>query len=142
MNKEQFNINIADPELPKAAREAARNHGGMTVPEGFFEQFERKMNAVIDAENLLHESQPAIQPVAKPSGTHSIGRSWIAAAAAVAVVLVVGIFYQFNRIEDKIIQSGIMAEAESPEEELLNPMEDVYYTSLSDYEVYDLICGL
>ena len=48
MKDNKLHIFMEDPELPKQLKDARRNHGGMTVPEDFFAQFERKMNAVID----------------------------------------------------------------------------------------------
>ena len=50
MKDNKLHIFMEDPELPKQLKDARRNHGGMTVPEDFFAQFERKMNAVIDAD--------------------------------------------------------------------------------------------
>ena len=126
MNKEQFKINLSDPEIPAEVRDASRNHGGMTVPEGFFSQFEQKMNAVIDAAE-------------EPAQNY---RQWIGIAAAVVALLVIGAAFQFDWLGTTIEQQDYIAETDVVTDEELDPTQDIYYTSLSDYEVYDLICGI
>lgn len=138
MNKEQFNIGLNDPELPQVVKDASRNHGGMTVPKDFFSEFEKSMNEAIDAQSKV-EIIPA--PVSKSAALSH--KRWAIAAAAVAVIAVIGVAFQFNWVENQLTESqDIMANAVSSVEEELNPSEDIYYTSLSDYEVYDLICGI
>ncbi len=138
MNKEQFNIGLNDPVLPEEVKKATQNHGGMTVPDDFFMQFERKMNAVIDAEVMKNQSNPDTH-ISIFTGY----RKWSSIAAAVLVVLLIGAAFQFNWFTpDSVDHTGFIANAENTEEEELNPANDIYYTSLSDYEVYDLICGL
>ena len=137
MNQEQFKIGEGDPQLPKEVKDACQNHMGMTVPEDFFAQFERKMNAVIDAAALA-DNTPQTTPTPR---TFQLSRRWLSIAASVVLLVVIGLAFQFDC--SKIIdQQGLMAEAPTPTEEELNPADDIYYTSLSDYEVYDLICGL
>lgn len=126
MNKEQFKINLSDPEIPAEVRDASRNHGGMTVPEGFFSQFEQKMNAVIDTAE-------------EPAQNY---RQWIGIAAAVVALLVIGAAFQFDWLGTTIEQQDYIAETDVVTDEELDPTQDIYYTSLSDYEVYDLICGI
>lgn len=142
MNQEQFKLGEADPQLPREAQEAGKNHMGMTVPADFFQQFERKMNAVIDAEVNVERTH-TINSQSPQKSVPQIGRRWISIAAGVVVLAVIGMALQFNWFDTQIIeQQNLLVEAASSAEEELNPAEDIYYTSLSDYEVYDLICGL
>lgn len=142
MNQEQFKLGEADPQLPREAQEAGKNHMGMTVPADFFQQFERKMNAVIDAEVNVERTH-TINTQSSQKSVPQIGRRWISIAAGVVVLAVIGMALQFNWFGTQIIeQQNLLVEASSSAEEELNPAEDIYYTSLSDYEVYDLICGL
>lgn len=138
MNKEQFKIGVNDPELPEEVKKATQNHGGMTVPDDFFVQFERKMNAVIDAEVMKNQTNSDNR-----TAIFAGYRKWSAIAAAVLVVILIGAAFQFDWFTPSDVnQPGLMANTEYSEEEELNPATDIYYTSLSDYEVYDLICGL
>lgn len=139
MNKEQFNIGLNDPELPQIVKDASKNHGGMTVPENFFADFEQKMNKAIDAEANLN-----IGTVLTTSrNTTSLSKRWSIAAAVVAVIAVIGVAFQFNWVENQLTEpENFIADVASEAEEEINPADDIYYTSLSDYEVYDLICGI
>lgn len=142
MNQEQFKLGEADPQLPREAQEAGKNHMGMTVPADFFQQFERKMNAVIDAEVNVERTH-TINSQSPQKSVPQIGRRWISIAAGVVVLAAIGMALQFNWFGTQIIEhQNLLVEAASSAEEELNPAEDIYYTSLSDYEVYDLICGL
>lgn len=136
MNKEQFNIGQSDPELPEIVKDAKQNHGGMIVPDDFFVSFEKKMNAIIDAEVLTH--QPVLSTREEAP---SIRNRWIGVAAAAMAIAVIGAAFHFDWFSTQIPeQQGLIATVD--ETDVLDPSEDVYYTSLSDYEVYDLICGL
>lgn len=140
MNTEQFKITQADPELPKELMDARRNHGGMTVPDGFFAQFEQKMNAVIDADIQV---KSATETVATESGkVVSMRNRWAGIAAAAVVLFAISMAFQFDWLGDKLTsdQDAIAANPEMEDE--YDPAEDVFYASLSDYEVYDLICGI
>ena len=140
---------MEDPELPKQLKDARRNHGGMTVPEGFFEQFERKMNAVIDADLAAKEKTPSIgvetqQSVLRP-------KRWIKVAAMVALVVAVGLAIQFkwfgnSKIDsNKINQLAGIEQMSSEEMEKIDvpeQVEDLLMVSTTDYDVYDIYCGL
>lgn len=140
MNTEQFKITQADPELPKELKDARRNHGGMTVPDDFFTQFEQKMNAVIDADIQVKK---ATETAAKEKGNVvSMRNRWTSIAAVAVVLLAIGMAFQFDWLGHKLTseQEDIAANAEVEDD--YDPAEDVFYASLSDYEVYDMICGL
>jgi hypothetical protein len=149
MKDNKLHIFMEDPELPKQLKDARRNHGGMTVPEGFFEQFERKMNAVIDADLAAKEKTPSIgvetqQPVLRP-------KRWIKVAAMVALVVAVGLAIQFkwfgnSKIDsNKINQLAGIEQMSSEEMEKIDvpeQVEDLLMVSTTDYDVYDIYCGL
>ena len=96
MKDNKLHIFMEDPELPKQLKDARRNHGGMTVPEDFFAQFERKMNAVIDADIAAKEAEK--KPSIKVESQQSVlsPKRWIKVAAMVAMVVAVGLAIQFK----------------------------------------------
>ena len=142
---------MEDPELPKQLKDARRNHGGMTVPDDFFAQFERKMNLIIDADIAMKEAEvsPSIkvekrQPVLRP-------KRWIKVAAMVALVVAVGLAMQFkwfgnNQIDPENINqlAGIeqVAGDDIDKMEIPEQVEDLLMVSTSDYDAYDIYCGL
>jgi len=151
MKDNKLPIIMEDPELPKQLKDARRNHGGMTVPEDFFAQFERKMNAVIDADVAAREAgtKPAVQ-TERPARVLRPSR-WIRVAAMVALVVAVGLAYQFMRVGNDKIDTGNVGQladfeqmsAEQLEEiDIPEQIEDVLMASTSDYDAYDIYCGL
>ena len=142
---------MEDPELPKQLKDARRNHGGMTVPEDFFVQFERKMNAVIDAEIAAKEAEktPSIKGETKPTVLRP--KRWIKVAAMVALVVAVGLALQFkwfghSQIDSNNVNQLVSVEQLSGDEmekiEIPEQIEDVLMVSTSDYDAYDIYCGL
>ncbi len=151
MKDNKLSIIMEDPELPKQLKDARRNHGGMTVPEDFFAQFERKMNAVIDADVAARKAgtKPAVQ-TERPAHILRPSR-WIRVAAMVALVVAVGLAYQFMRVgNDKIDTSNVgqladfeqMSAEQLEEIDIPEQIEDVLMASTSDYDAYDIYCGL
>ena len=153
-------LSLQDPQLPASLADARRNNGGMTVPDGFFEQFERKMNAVIDADVMLRqqnaaapasEPQPAATstPVSEPAPILR-PRRWTAIAAMVAIVVAVGLALQLdwfgsNGIEQPAVPvDGLMAESEEdvPAIDLPEQLADEMESAASDYDVYEIYCEL
>ena len=130
MNNEQFTITPADPELPQVLKDARRNHGGMTVPDGFFAQFEQKMNAVIDAEVQMQQATAAAEKQAKVVPMQH--RRWAGIAAAAVVLVAIGMAFQFDWLGNKLTTGTDLTA--SVAEDAFDPAEDVFYaSSLSDY---------
>jgi len=150
MKDEKLHIFMEDPELPKQLKDARRNHGGMKVPENFFAQFEQKMNAVIDADIAAKAAEKA--PSIKPE-ENSIFRPkrWMKVAVMVALVVAVGLAIQLdwfgkNKIDTEQINHIANVEQTVGEEmdkiEIPEQIEDALVASASDYDVYDIYCGL
>lgn len=146
MKDDKLHIFLDDPELPQQFRNARRNHGGLKVPEGFFSQFEQKMNAVIDADEAV--KQPSLQPhneisVLKP------GR-WIRIAAMAALVVAVGLALQFDWLGQHKLDSVTVDQiantqigtTDNVEFDIPEQIEDNLIVCTSDYDVYDIYCGL
>lgn len=151
MKDEKLHIFMEDPELPRQLKDARRNHGGMKVPENFFAQFEQKMNAVIDADIAAKEA--AKTPSIQPEENYSIFRPkrWMKVAAMVALVVAVGLAIQLdwfgkNKIDPEQVNHIANVEQTVGEEmdkiEITEQIEDALVASTSDYDVYDIYCGL
>jgi len=148
MNTDNSKFSMQDPELPSALRDARRNHGGQTVPADFFAQFEQKMNAVIDAEQLVREAQgPVLVPETKTRVQKP--RRWIGIAASVIVIVAVGIGWQLLQSSPEavphsvdqftdITRAGLVEQIENIE--LPDQIADEVLASASDYEIYDMYC--
>lgn len=142
------NIHIdKDPELPEFFADARRNHGGQTVPANFFEQFEKKMNAVIDAEELVKNAAPVVKMQPK---WYEQKQNIIKIAAASVVILVAGLALQFDYIGHQLqdTQNGSSL-AESNEFDFSDPelilpedAEESYLASTNDYELYEYYCEI
>lgn len=145
-------ITLEDPQLPAQLAHARRNHGGMTVPDDFFAQFERKMNAVIDAEQHVQqagvESSPADAPVVPIS--HGMWSGWRRyASIAATVVLVVGITL-FLRLFDTpaneqqvtSIDFSSFAALDVNAVDLSDQVVDEVLTAATDYDVFEYYCDL
>lgn len=138
-----------DPQLPEMLRDAKRNHGGQTVPADFFAQFEKKMNAVIDADVLMKEAE---KKVAQPQiQWYSKRRTWMGLAASFVLIIVVGAAMHFDRIghllqdQQDVSQLADVNEDEEffdPDMELMDSVEDSYLASTNDYELYEYYCEI
>ena len=142
MEDKKLNVSLSEPQLPAGLEAARRNHGGMTVPEDFFLQFERKMNAVIDAEAATQSQEVAKQaPVAtlRP-------RRWLYVAALVAAVVAVSLVLRLNHSVEPPMAEHILAETvatgENTSIDVPEQMADEFVSAASDYEVFDLYCDL
>lgn len=138
-----------DPQLPEIFTNAKRNHGGQIVPTDFFEQFEKKMNAVIDAEMMIKEVEkkaeiPQIQ-------WYRQRRTWMSIAASFALIVVVGIAMHVDHIGHKLQntqQIDQFAETyeefdlNDPELELPDMVEESYLATTNDYELYEYYCEI
>lgn len=138
-----------DPQLPEIFTNAKRNHGGQTVPTDFFEQFEKKMNAVIDAEMMVKE-------VEKKAETPQIQwyrqrRTWMSIAASFALIVVVGIAMHVDHIGhklqntqqiDQFAESYEEFDLNDPELELPEMVEESYLATTNDYELYEYYCEI
>ena len=151
MKDNKLHIFMEDPELPKQLKDARRNHGGMTVPEDFFVQFERKMNAVIDAEIAAKEAEKTPSIKGKTQQNVLRPKRWIKVAAMVALVVAVGLALQFKWFGHSQIDSNNVTQLVSVEQsmgdemekiEIPEQIEDVLMVSTSDYDAYDIYCGL
>lgn len=151
MKEEMKKVRLEDPQLPSALKEARRNHGGMTVPEDFFAQFEQKVNAMIDAEISSQKSSelPSLQPQIVHKDR---SRVWISVAASVVIAVAIGLAWQFvdfSNNETQEIQSvSLFAELENEAVndgqaiELPEEVSDEMMASASDYEIFDIYCDI
>lgn len=142
-------INIQqDPQLPEMLKDARRNHGGQTVPQDFFAQFEKKMNAAIDADILLQEAEKkAQQPQIK---WYREKRTWMSLAASFLLILVLGIAMQFDQLGHKLTgtthNDNNVAEIQFEEDdtflEVPEIVEENYLATTNDYELYEYYCDI
>lgn len=129
---------------------------GMTVPKGFFDEMERKINAQIDAQIQAKTTiKPAVQTEAPMIGRKSL--LW-RVAAVVSLVLVVGAAYmgitgsligsqddeQLAKVRGAAAVGTDLAETEVAEDaevfELPEQVEQSMVASISDYDMYCLMC--
>lgn len=122
---------------------------GMTVPKGFFDEMERKINAQIDAEIQTQKKEAPM-----------IGRRSLMwrVAAVVSLVLVVGLAYmgmtgslaveqdneQLAKVRGAAAVGTDLAEAEVEDDaevfELPEQVEESMVASISDYDTYCMMC--
>lgn len=136
MEEKEKKINLQEPEITfSGTRET-----GMTVPSGFFEDFQAKMEQAIDREaapNIGRISAEGQEPL------HEVSRwnRWIGIAACAVIVAVAYPLWQVLQpvdganTEEVLAQSAI--ELATEEEE-----NDLVFASMSDYDLYDLYCEL
>lgn len=138
-----------DPQLPEILRDAKRNHGGQTVPADFFAQFEKKMNAVIDADVMMKEAEkkaelPQIQ-------WYRQRRTWMGLAASFALIVVVGIAMHVDNVGHKLQDQQDVTQFASVEDEmefmeqdmeLMDSVEESCLASTNDYELYEYYCEI
>lgn len=144
-------ISHEEVKLPAQLKEARRNHGGMTVPEGFFEAFEQKMNAVIDAEVLVEKAKqgPVLVPAQKKDKTNS--RRWMSVAAAAVVVVIMGAAFQFDwfglnkevpatdiTLLNNLVKTEYVEVDQIPEAVQEQVIEEML-ADVNDYEIFDML---
>lgn len=138
-----------DLQLPEMLRDAKRNHGGQTVPADFFAQFEKKMNAVIDADVLMKET---VKKVEMPQiQWYRQRRTWMGLAASFALIVVVGIAMHVDHMGHKLQQQQDVSQFASVDEaedffdqdpEFMDTVEESYLASTNDYELYEYYCEI
>lgn len=138
-----------DPQLPEMLRDAKRNHGGQTVPADFFAQFEKKMNAVIDADVLMKETEKKVEM--PQIQWYRQRRTWMGLAASFALIVVVGIAMHVDHMGHKLQQQQDVTQFASVEEaedffdqdpEFMDTVEESYLASTNDYELYEYYCEI
>lgn len=145
MKDDKKYMSLEEPQLPEKLKDARRNHGGMTVPNDFFEQFERKMNAVIDAAEL--KDKPADPEVSLPQVPVFNWRRWVSIAAAVIVLVALSLVIRSQQsAETPTDLQGLASFAQTIDTEeqfeLPDHMADEIMAAASDFDVYDLYCDL
>jgi len=116
--------------------ENKRHQAGMTVPEGFFEQFQLQLEAKIDT---LEAVKPApIIEMHKRTSTQII--SW-AVAACCTLVVGIGAYLMFQN-DEQANSSAESAEVVASQNEVESEMEDMIIRSVNDFELYDYYCEL
>lgn len=138
-----------DPQLPEMLHDAKRNHGGQTVPADFFAQFEKKMNAVIDADVLMKETEKKVEM--PQIQWYRQRRTWMGLAASFALIVVVGIAMHVDHMGHKLQQQQDVTQFASVEEaedffdqdpEFMDTVEESYLASTNDYELYEYYCEI
>lgn len=138
-----------DPQLPEFFSNSKRNHGGQTVPTDFFEQFEKKMNAVIDAEMMVKETEKKVET--PQIQWYRQRRTWMSMAASFALILVIGLAMHVDHIGhklqdvqqvDQFANSNEMFDLDDPNLELPEMVEESYLATTNDYELYEFYCEI
>ena len=119
-------------------QENKRHQAGMTVPEGFFEQFQQQLEAKIDTLEAVRQAPVVEMPVRR--------NSWLTGwSAAACVVLLIGLgFGVYQWIGEGSLATDTdpqMAKTESVESEEAE-MEEMMIRSVNDFELYDFYCEL
>ncbi len=118
-------------------REGERSHAGMTVPEGFFQQFQEKLEQEIDRrESNVSKPAPMI-------GRRPAIQGW-SVAAAVVLLLGLGIFAYNSIGTESVLGQGEPQLAANTEEQEVSATEaeDLLIGSVNDYDLYDLYCDI
>ncbi|MCR5394651.1 MAG: hypothetical protein K6E86_04590 [Bacteroidales bacterium] len=118
-----------------------RTQAGMSVPDGFFEQFQQQLEAKIDTLEAVKQS-PVI-PMPQQSNTRRLMR-WAVAACAVVVISIGALTYFQMQDDSSVIpapQTAAIEQAVDSVEEEYN-MEDMVMRSVNDFELYELYCNL
>ena len=131
----------------------ARGKAGMTVPEGFFEQMQARIEQEVDR----YESQKALEagaPAAQSrlnTESHARGgvvvpmwRRWAVAACAVLVLAVGGVVYHGVTGSEAPVANDMMASVETTTDDShdVYDAEKIMVESVNDYDLYDLYCDI
>lgn len=119
-----------------------RRQAGMTVPEGFFEQFQQRIEAEIDRQEktapVIGKKEEAPMPVI--GQRRSLILRWSVAAS---VVVLLGIGFMAYRMVDAPVQvTDETLLANSFENYYENDEQDLVMDAVSDFDLYDLYCDL
>lgn len=148
MQNDKNYLSLEDPKLPEQLNDARRNNAGMTVPADFFAQFERKMNAVIDAAEEARKVQP--EPVQLRPKTSA--RRWLSVAALALAVIAASVFLFFGAAEGTVTEADpsalslASADAAAADATVVEAaaelVADEMTVTASDYDIFDLYCDL
>ena len=116
--------------------EKKRTQAGMTVPEGFFDQFKQQMEAKIDTLEAIKQT-PVIEMPQK--NKFNLVRWAVAACAAVLLVFGIIAYYQIDN-NAKLMKVDQVASNDSSDEDY--NMEDMVIRSVNDFELYEFYCDL
>lgn len=130
-----------------------RSKAGMTVPEGFFEQMQARIEQEVDR----YESQKELEVKASAApGQHRVEshtrggvvvpmwRRWAVAACAVLVLAVGGVVYLGVTGSDVPVATDMIAgvEAVTDDSHDIYDAEKIMVESVNDYDLYDLYCDI
>ncbi|MBQ0057576.1 MAG: hypothetical protein KBT20_07965 [Bacteroidales bacterium] len=117
-----------------------RSQAGMTVPEGFFEQFQLNLEAEID--RLEAQKSPQIGKRQEEASQPMIGQKksnahrW-AIAASVALLIGVGLsLYKYDGQTTAAPEENFA----SYDEEIVTDTDQMLLGSLSEYDLYEMYC--
>lgn len=119
--------------------EKKRHQAGMTVPEGFFEQFQQQLEAKIDT---LEAVKPA--PVVEMPRRQTVGwMRWAVAACCLLLVGIGGVYLMDNADSASATQSLAEESVDNAEgSNSASEMEEMLIRSVNDFELYDFYCEL
>ncbi len=135
-------------------KDGARNHAGMTVPDGFFEQFQMNLEAEIDRREALKSETPVLQMSSANNNDHTpvIGQSkslWQGMSIAAAFVLLLGLgLFMYNSLgEESALPTNepqLAQQTETSAEDIqeVSDVKDMIISSVNDYDLYDLYCDI
>ncbi len=116
--------------------ENKRHQAGMTVPEGFFEQFQQQLENKID---VLEVVKPA--PVVEmPKRNMPLNFRW-AIAACCTLVVGIGAYWLFQGTE-AALPAAETTEVAALQNEAETEMEEMIIRSVNDFELYEYYCEL
>ena len=119
--------------------EKKRQQAGMTVPDGFFQQFQQQLETKIDALEAVKPVAPVVEMSRRSTISHVMRWS---VAACCALVLGVGAFFVLSEstTSDGTTPTAAAESVDVQTEE--SEMEDMIIRSVNDFEMYDYYCEL
>ena len=111
----------------------------MTVPEGFFEQFQQQLEAKIDTLEAVKPAAPVVEMPRRDNSTW-LPRAAIAACAVLLVGVGLGVYLLSGGDPLATDIESQYAQKESVVDE--SEMEDLMVGSVNDYELYEYYCEL
>ena len=124
--------NLDEIKFPETKRQQA----GMSVPDGFFEQFQQQLEAKIDTLEAVRQA-----PVVEMPARSRWLKGWAIAACAMLIVGIgIGIGLMTGDEPSATTTEQQMAQGENSDEE--NEMEDMMLRSVNDFELYEYYCEL
>jgi len=133
-NEQNYSVmkNLDEIKFPETKRQQA----GMSVPDGFFEQFQQQLEAKIDTLEAVRQA-----PVVEMPARSRWLKGWAIAACAMLIVGIgLGIGLMTGDEPSATTTEQQMAQGENSDEE--NEMEDMMLRSVNDFELYEYYCEL